>query len=281
MRTFVGLDRSPSAAAALQFAARLADRTDGHVVAAHAWSYGPSTVVPGAPAPSSPEAHDEEATTAARAIAAEVLDDASTVEAIAVRGPASHAIAAEVHRRRPDLVAVGRRTLGSVDPRLLGSVGRRLIEHATCPVILVGEDAAIADDPAPVVLVGLDGSEVSFDALRWALQVAPPLGGTIVAVHAAPVSTRSETEGDPVSHPVLARAAAELADAGVPHRLALAWGDPRTALEAAADEQDAALVVVATRGLGALDRLLLGSTAAYLAQHLDRSLAVIPPSGRG
>lgn len=59
----------------------------------------------------------------------------------------------------------------------------------------------------------------------------------------------------------------------------LATGDARQVLEDRS--HDAAVVVVGSRGLGALRRLLLGSTSAWLAQHAHSPLLVVRPSSDG
>ena len=53
-------------------------------------------------------------------------------------------------------------------------------------------------------------------------------------------------------------------------------GDPRAALRAASDGAD--LLVIGSRGLGVLDRLLLGSVANALVHHPNLPTIVVPPS---
>ena len=50
-----------------------------------------------------------------------------------------------------------------------------------------------------------------------------------------------------------------------------------TALADAAQEFQAGMIVVGTRGLHGLKRLLLGSTAAYLTEHAGCSVLVVRP----
>jgi nucleotide-binding universal stress UspA family protein len=55
-------------------------------------------------------------------------------------------------------------------------------------------------------------------------------------------------------------------------------GDARSALEHVADESDASLLVVGTRGLGSIRGLLLGSVAGYVARYSGRPTANVPRS---
>ena len=57
---------------------------------------------------------------------------------------------------------------------------------------------------------------------------------------------------------------------------------PWRALRALADELAVDVIVCGTRGEGAIDRVLLGSTATSLLHHADRPLLVVPAAtGRG
>ena len=53
---------------------------------------------------------------------------------------------------------------------------------------------------------------------------------------------------------------------------------PWRALRGLADALDVDLIVCGTRGEGAIDRVLLGSTATSLLHHADRPLLVVPPA---
>ena len=56
-------------------------------------------------------------------------------------------------------------------------------------------------------------------------------------------------------------------------------GDARVALRAASDDAD--LLVIGSRGLGVLDRLLLGSVANALVHHPSVPTIVVPPMTDG
>jgi nucleotide-binding universal stress UspA family protein len=142
----VGVDGSEGGAAALEFAAgeaafrgarlRIVSAWQVPVVAAHGGDFGP--------APLDPATLD-----AFRARAQQVADDAFAAlkklqpslegEALAVQGHAADVLL----ERGADaaLIVVGRRGLGGFKSLLLGSVSQQVVQHATCPVVVVNQPA--------------------------------------------------------------------------------------------------------------------------------------------
>lgn len=133
------------------------------------------------------------------------------------------------------------------------------------------------------IVAGVDGSPASLDALRWALELAHAVGGTVTAVYAFTPDYTGMTE----AHYQVLRAEAE-------QRLAswcegavgpgsveslLVEGDPDTLLTVAGRMAD--LLVVGTRGAGGFAHLHLGSVAHHLAHHTRVPLAIVPTSAVG
>ncbi|GAA3546129.1 universal stress protein [Streptomyces osmaniensis] len=129
------------------------------------------------------------------------------------------------------------------------------------------------------IVVGVDGSDSSKRALRWAVRQAELTGAAVEAVTAwdipqfhgslAWLPPSSSDEGA-----LEARARQELEDAvkevlgsrpPVEVRPVVRYGTPASVLLEAARE--ASLLVVGSRGLGGFAGLLLGSVAQHCAQH--------------
>ncbi len=83
------------------------------------------------------------------------------------------------------MIVVGCRGHGALARGLLGSVSTGLAHHAHCPVAIIHDEDPLMPNPskAPVV-VGVDGSPASEDALAIALEEASFRGVDLVAVHA-------------------------------------------------------------------------------------------------
>ncbi len=71
-----------------------------------------------------------------------------------------------------DLLVLGTHGYGAVESALLGSVSRQVVTHAVCPTVLVPQDAG----DLRRFVVGVDGSEESLHALRWATDLARDVG---------------------------------------------------------------------------------------------------------
>jgi nucleotide-binding universal stress UspA family protein len=210
----------------------------------------------------------------------EVLgDDVTAVEAVeaeVVRGIAAGVLVHRAAQHGVDLLAVGARGLGGFEGLLLGSASRQCLEHAPCPVVVVREPAADSDWGLPErIVVGVDGSHTGARALAWAASLAVDLDAEVLAVHAlggwAPPKVtdraRDHLEGE-WTEPLRAT--------GARHQTRLDGRDPRAALLAVADQDDAGLIVVGARGLGPMQTVQLGSVAGYVATHATRPLAVVP-----
>ena len=135
------------------------------------------------------------------------------------------------------------------------------------------------------LVVGVDGSGYSKRALDWAIMVARPFDAEIVAVHAVGLLTRLNG-GPPVpsqDHLQQLRDTFEdqwcrpLTTSGLDHRKLCIDGPPVPVLLDVAEQNEADLLVVGSRGSGGFAGLLLGSTSHQLAEHASCPVAIIPP----
>ncbi len=184
-----------------------------------------------------------------------------------------------------ELLVVGSRGLSSRIDLSLGSVGAYCARHSTVPVALIPPEVPPLHDGLDVV-VGFDGSPHAVSALQWALgHVRRSARVTVVRAYSSeavvgdPLSPSPEESEAVVRRELEAEVQAVLTDfATHPEiEMLIVPGDPRAALRAAAVDAD--LLVIGSRGLGALDQLLIGSVAVALAHHPTIPTIVVPHAG--
>lgn len=149
----------------------------------------------------------------------------------------------------------------------------------------------MANGTAGTVVVGVDGSERSVEALRWAARVAPAYGGRIRAVgawenppeYAGFVRVKDRDLGE--------RARVRVEDAvrkafggDVPDGLStsVVFGHPSKVL--VRESRDASLLVVGRRGRGGFRGLLMGSVSSACSAHARCPVLVVhdqQPAGGG
>lgn len=139
-RIVVGVDGSPSSAAALRWAVAHARATGAPVIALLAWQL---TTVP--PPSSTREDWSVPPLAEWEAVARSMLEatvdsaldeqDAAGVQQLLLHRPAAAGVLETV--RADDLLVLGERGRGGFDRLLLGSVSRQCAEHAPCPVVIV------------------------------------------------------------------------------------------------------------------------------------------------
>jgi nucleotide-binding universal stress UspA family protein len=190
------------------------------------------------------------------------------------------------------LVVLGSRGLGGFRGLLVGSVSVAVAAHGHCPVVVV--HGPPGDGPPPghgPVVVGVDGSPLSEAAIEFAFSAAAVRRVPLVAVHSwIDVNTAGAWAGLPDTidwdwlgeqearrlDEVLASWVAKFPDVEV--RKVVERDRPQRALlKAAADAQ---LVVVGSRGRGALTGLGLGSVSQSLLHHAECPVAVARAESR-
>ncbi len=189
--------------------------------------------------------------------------------------------------RGASAIVVGSRGLTSREDFAMGSTSAGVVEHATCPVIVITPQSPETPVAGPVVLAA-DGSVASDPAAAFAFAEAARLGTTLRAVHSVEVPRlpgASLFDLDQLAESVLAEDEKAVLDALAPHEarhpdvtveLILVVGEPPVTI---ADEASgAALLVTGSRGHGGFAGLLLGSVSRRLLQTAPCAVAVIRPT---
>jgi nucleotide-binding universal stress UspA family protein len=198
-------------------------------------------------------------------------------EVALVDGPPAEAILRAARRHRADAIVVGSQGLGLLGRLFLGSVSWAVVRGARCPVLVVKGRRP----PGHRVVLGVDGSRHARQAVELLARLAPKRGSHLTVVRVvepvrlpslgpAPAAVRAavQAQADALHAEALAAARREvetaarrLGRAGWRTRELVRVGSPVTELLDAARESRADLVAVGARGVGGVERLVLGSVA--------------------
>ncbi len=215
-----------------------------------------------------------------------------TVEQEVVGDRPGTAIVDAAERLGVDLIVMGSRGRGPLRSMLLGSVAGEVTSRAHCPVLVARHPRVTR------MLVATDGSDIANgipDRLAaWGVFAGLPTEAVAVSIPDSPgfeLLVGLYTLGDDRLaakrrdlrqryRSDVEKLTARLTELGMPAISHLRDGDPAHEVLTVAEERGADLVVTGSRGLGTLDRLLLGSVARNILTHAKASVLVVrPPAG--
>jgi nucleotide-binding universal stress UspA family protein len=222
-----------------------------------------------------------------RGLAPRIEEGGHDVERVVVRGRAASAIVEAARERQVDLIVTGSRGRGRLRSMLLGSVAAEVVGEAPCPVLVARQPSVshlvVATDGSPVaraiperlaewgVFAGLPADVVAVsipDGPIFETAVSLyTLGDERLATQRLELRARYEQDAETM--------AAALDKIGLQATSHLRAGDPAQEIISVADDRGADLIVTGTRGLGGIDRLLLGSVARNVITHARCSVLVL------
>jgi nucleotide-binding universal stress UspA family protein len=204
-------------------------------------------------------------------------------EVIVVDAPPVEAILREARRRRANIIVLGWRGHGPVSRLLMGSVSRGVVRRAACPVLVVRRRHDVR-----TVVVGVDGSRNARKVAAFLAALKPRRGARVALVEVVePLTVPSARLLPGTARTVILREARKInADqlrrgrrglramapalkrGGWTVRTQVRLDVPLRGLLEAAKALKADLLCVGARGMGGVERLVLGSVAEGA---LDRS----------
>lgn len=179
------------------------------------------------------------------------------------------------------MVVVGSRGHGRTEDLLIGSVSQHLARHATCPVAVV-RPAHTAGSRR--IVVGIDGSKTSSEALEYACRRAERTGESVTAIHAwhEHVPSTDVWSSEPRVVDSMPHRQVLLAEsvAGVrtdhPDVVLEQEAVPVAPVRCLADaSRNASLLVVGSHGLGFFGGLLLGSVSQGVLHRAECPVVVV------
>lgn len=297
-RIVVGVDGSEFSLQALRWAVAEAGRHAAELVAVTTWTALPPPIVSPYVDVSKIGSRADASSAAEQALNI-VLEDALAnnlqvaVQTVAAQGHPAKLLTE--HSRHADLVVVGARGRGSVAGWLLGSVSQELLRHSSCPVAVIrspqGEEGAMNSPETDTsewsrVVVGIDGSDSSKSAMRWAAEEAKAHDSelTVASVWTplpaavAPYDSTGWGAGlDPerLAAAILNDTVEEVLSeySGLALRREVRGGNTARVLIDLSDGAD--VLVVGSRGHGGFVGMLLGSVSQHVAAHADCTVVVV------
>lgn len=256
-------DFSPPARAALHEAMRLAHLARAELVILHVF---PARLLPGEIAweGAAAQRHHEEAVLVGALDAA--ASDARSLGALArVRfghGDAAREILHAEREEDPDLLVLGAHEPTGLSRFVLGSVATAVCRDARGRVLVVRR----APSSSPTdrlenrrIVVGVDFSTESAEAVAAAAHLAELAGGNVELVHVLPNGSGAGEARHVRDR--LERMAHDLAEGGIPATPVVRSGDPARVLLAETEKDPSTAIVVGTRRRSATARRFFGSVA--------------------
>lgn len=216
------------------------------------------------------------------------------VTSVVLSGKPFHEIATLAEKRAVDVVVIGTHGHTGWERVLMGSTAERVVRHAPCPVLTVpfgaskGRKRAKPGFPLKKILVPIDFSETSAQALPYAAALAERFGAKLVLLHVIEPVTMSPVFWDfqpPVADADQAAEVAittrlsqlgkELLPEDVQARTLVCDGVAHEEIAETARNLGVDLIVLSTHGHTGLKHVLLGSTAERVVRHARCPVLVV------
>lgn len=200
-------------------------------------------------------------------------------------------------QNKPDLILIGAKGLRSTIGILLGGVAQQVVEYACCPVLIVRAPYIGLSN----VLITSDGSESSFNAIKYLGDFPFPAASSMNVIHVLPPPPipvyavepmfvdpslldpwkiskeeaerrqKEEQEGEKL----LATCCESLGRHGIKAGAVLKRGDAATEIIKYAAEEKPDLIVTGSRGLSQFKSWLMGSVSRKLVHYSNCSVLVV------
>ena len=299
----VPIDFSKLSTVAIETAKKLARRFEAtiHFVHVHELPYPVVFMAPGTIAPMSLPAYREDAAKRlGRDLKALAKEHDLSGENCHVRqgAPAFDEICRLAGEISADLIVTATHGYTGITRVLEGSTAERLVQHSPCPVVVgrrrekksggVSSNGK-SGDTIDNILVPVDFSQCSFQALEYAIEFATRVAARLTifhAVHLGCAPTANAYAMYDLSAPTeSARKEAErrmeqlvqfAKFRRVQFETVIKVGPPVSEICDFADQRDVDLIVTATHGRTGFKHLMIGSAAEQIVRHARRPVLVVP-----
>jgi nucleotide-binding universal stress UspA family protein len=208
------------------------------------------------------------------------------IQAEAGLGSPGREIIAKADEWLPDLIVVGSHGRTALGQMFFGSVSQKVVNEARCSVRVARGRIVEPDMPARLI-VGIDGSEEADAAVEEIASRDWPDGSEVRIVNSAWTIPPASDPGTAVNFAEwIARetervkaaaegAAEKLGSVGLKVSIVVKDQEPKALLCSEAEDLMADCIFVGSRGMGRLDRFLLGSVSLGVATRAHCSVEVV------
>ena len=214
--------------------------------------------------------------------------ESSAVTTLVREGDAKQTVLKVANEIDADLIVMGSRGLGRLQSILSNSASQYVFQLSTRPMLLVRDDLYVR--AINRVMVTIDGTGVGDDAIRLACELVAAIpGGSLTGVHVSRQDLTPSRGGKSPADEVLEKAVQRARAFGVEMKPLHRTGDVGRAVCAAAEEERADLLVIASqdrrplvaKALVDLDRLLGSSVSDFIRVHAPAPVLLVrEPEGR-
>ena len=214
--------------------------------------------------------------------------ESSAVTTLVREGDAKQTVLKVADEIDADLIVMGSRGLGRLQSILSNSASQYVFQLSTRPMLLVRDDLYVR--AINRVMVTVDGTGVGDDAIRLACELVAAIpGGSLTGVHVSRQDLTPSRGGKSPADEVLEKAVQRARAFGVEMKPLHRTGDVGRAVCAAAEEERADLLVIASqdrrplvaKALVDLDRLLGSSVSDFIRVHAPAPVLLVrEPEGR-
>jgi len=199
--------------------------------------------------------------------------------------PAFEAICEAVRRLSIDLVVMPTHGRTGLKHVFLGSTAERVMQYSSVPVFVVRKRKGRLNR----ILVPVDFSSCSLDALNYAIKFADKVAAKIIIIHAVQLGNAYTSDGyamydlSQITKTLRKNAERQMRQfvraakfGSVKFDTAIQVGSAVEEICAFAKEEDVDLIVTPTHGRTGFKHLLIGSIAENIVRHADRPVLVVP-----
>ena len=179
----------------------------------------------------------------------------------------------ELSEKDYDLIVMGARGEHEKDLYSVGSIAKKVLRHAKCPILVIKEITPLSN-----MLVYVDGSKHSIKAVDYAAKIAERLDSkvTLLCVQLRRLFDLSPDSADDMSERIFSKALDVIGRRKPKIGKVIEFGHPANIIAETAKKGKYDVIVLGRKGLGTLKRFLLGDVAESVSYKAECSVLIVP-----